>query len=202
MKHQGRSITHGRRSRLGMPVLLGSLFVLLALLMGCSRGTYPLDFFSEMHYQQSYRIQEPPSLSAPADSVPITGREVDYTLAQARELEIPGVIAEDVDLDVVASGAELFSVNCAVCHGLGGKGDGPMRTRLEDAGYLSNPADLTASGPTAGKSEGEVFQLITKGFGATYGIPEGQFLMPPFRKLMTEEDRWTLVYYIKYVLQP
>lgn len=185
-----------------MPVLLGALILLVALLMGCSRGTYPLDFFSEMHYQQSYKIQEPPSLSAPTDSVPITGREVDHTLAQARELEVPGAIAEDEGMTGATSGAELYRVNCAVCHGSGGNGDGPMRARLQEAGYLNPPADLTASGPTAGKSEGEVFQLITKGFGPTYGLPEGQFLMPPFRKLMTENDRWTLVYYIKQVLQP
>ena len=202
MKRPGQTFTRERRSRLGTPVLLGSLIVLVALLIGCSRGSYPLDFFQEMHYQQSYKIQEPPSLSAPADSVPITGREVDYTLTQARGLEIPGAIADDEDMTVVALGQELFRVNCAVCHGSGGNGDGPMRARLQVAGYLSPPADLTASGPAAGKSEGEVFQLITKGFGATYGLPEGQFLMPPFRKLLAEEDRWTLVYYIKHVLQP
>ena len=32
-----------------------------ALLMACSRGSYPLDFFQEMHYHQSYKVQEPPS---------------------------------------------------------------------------------------------------------------------------------------------
>jgi len=42
----------------------------LALLAGlvataCSQGSYPVDIFYEMHYQQSYRSNEPPSLSPP-----------------------------------------------------------------------------------------------------------------------------------------
>ena len=171
-----------------------------ALLAGCSRGTYPIDFFPEMHYNKSFKVQEPPSLSAPSDSVPITGRALDYTLEQARQLQMPGSISRDDS--AVARGERLFTTNCAVCHGLNAKGgdggDGPMWKRLEDAGYRpASPGDLTGTGPTVGKVDGEVFLIITKGFGLAMGFSSGRFVMPTFGKLLTEEERWTLVRYIR-----
>jgi mono/diheme cytochrome c family protein len=43
------------------------------------------------------------------------------------------------------SGAELFNSNCAVCHGRGGKGDGPMGQVL-----TIRPADLTIIAKNSG----------------------------------------------------
>ena len=97
--------------RLGLGNTRGvGVLLLLALsvmaLTGCSRGSYPLDFFPEMHYNQSYKIQEPPSLSAPTGSVPVTGAEVDYTMAQARLLQ--NTVSKDQG---VTLGAKLFKVH-------------------------------------------------------------------------------------------
>jgi mono/diheme cytochrome c family protein len=197
MESEGRLTTQRLgtfSSRSGGLLLLAVLSVLL--LTGCSRGAYPLDFFPEMHYSQSYKIQEPPSLSAPAGSVPITGSEVDYTMAQARLLENP--VPESTG---VSAGAKLYQVNCAVCHGSTGLGDGIMATRLKNASYLSTPANLTAGGPTNAKPDGEVFLVVTKGFAGAYGMPADRFVMPTFRKLLTYEERWALVHYIRSIQQ-
>ena len=58
-----------------LPALL--IFVLIA---GCkpgdpfrSTGTYPIDIFQEMHYNQTYKAQEPPRLLPPSQSYPISG---------------------------------------------------------------------------------------------------------------------------------
>ena len=70
------------------PGLVGLVAVCVAasvLAMACANGTYPLDFFYEMHYQQSYQSHEPPRLSAPEGAVPITGRPLFGT-----ENPIPG----------------------------------------------------------------------------------------------------------------
>ena len=182
-----------RSSRL---MLLALLALSAGLLLGCSAGTYPFDYFSEMHYQQSYKKQEPPSLSAPAGSVPTTGREVDYTLEQARALQIPFPAIQAT----IGKGTELYQVNCAVCHGASGKGDGPMRQAFRDGEYRGIPSNLTVA-PTTSKPDGEVFQIITKGFANMYGMPEEDFVMPPFRKLLTVEERWMLVHYIRSIQQ-
>lgn len=184
------AIAWGRRG-----LLLLAIAVAGVTLAGCSRGSYPIDFFSEMHYNQSYKIQEPPSLSAPSGSVPITGREVEYALGDAAGLVNP-VAATAATLQ---HGQVLYQINCAVCHGATGLGDGPMREILTTAGYPRTPADLTVSGSVSAGEGGMAFLIITKGFAGAFGMPSDQFLMPPFGKLLTAEDRWTLVHYLRSV---
>lgn len=189
MGYPSRAAGGGSRNVGVLVLVLASAFALL----GCSRGSYPVDFFSEMHYNQSYKTQEPPSLSAPADSVPIAGRELTYTLAQARDLSNPLA----VDDATIKRGEGLYRVNCAVCHGGVALGDGPMRDRLRNAGYGGSPADLTKGGPITNKTDGEVFQLVTKGYAVAYGLPADRFVMPPFEKLLSENSRWEIIRYLR-----
>lgn len=183
-----------------------TLVLLLALasaiaLLGCSRGSYPLDFFSEMHYNQSYKIEEPqPSgeiyrdSSAPADSVPVTGRGLQYTLAEARSLSNP----VPASAESIALGEKLYKVNCAMCHGQDARGSdsGPVGVKLGLNGF-GKPANLTANGAIAGKTDGEVFQIVTRGYAASYGLPVDLFTMPSFEKLLSEESRWEIIVYLR-----
>lgn len=191
------------------------LFALTAVFLfgGCSKaglsqGSYPVDIFTEMHYQQSYKINEPPSLSAPSESVPARvalgsgfvldltkphPSEIEYSLAEAKSLKNP-VLSE---AGVIKRGNILYQTNCAMCHGASGLGDGPMAQHFKEAGYSGVPANLSASGPSYKKSDGEIYQILTKGFAATYGVPEGQMVMPPFGRLLSAEDRWAIVHYIR-----
>jgi mono/diheme cytochrome c family protein len=180
-------------SRRGL--LLLAIAAVGVVLAGCSRGSYPLDFFSEMHYNQSYKIQEPPSLSAPSDSVPLTGREVEYSVADAPGLVNPVAVSAAM----LQQGQVLYQINCAVCHGATGLGDGPMREKLTTAGYRGTPANLTTSGSVSAGEGGMAFLVITKGFAGAFGMPPDQFVMPPFGKLITAEDRWTLVHYLRSI---
>ena len=177
-----------------------ALSIVAVLMLGCSTGTYPLDIFPEMHYQQSYKIQEPPSLSSPPDSVPISGGEVEFAFPDAGDVtsSFPSSQA------TIQRGADLFRVNCSVCHGAGAEGDGPMQPRLEESGYSGTVANLT-TGATPNRPDGEVFFIITHGWVATLmgmGMSEdaaSQFLMPPFKKLITEDDRWMIVHYLRSI---
>jgi mono/diheme cytochrome c family protein len=161
------------------------------------RGTYQVDIFSEMHYTQVYRSQEPPRLYPATGSVPFL-------------LVGPGtLVVEDVTLaktaDTVNQGVGLYAVNCAVCHGLSGKGDGPMRSFLLKWGGIL-PPDLT-SPATVGRSDNDLLGLISEG-GATkltfaqigLDIPtqvDKPISMPTFKKLLTQDERWMLVYYLR-----
>ncbi len=182
------------------PVIFAALSILAVLMLGCSTGTYPLDIFPEMHYQQSYKIQEPPSLSAPPDSVPTSGGEVQFAFTDAGSVASPFPSSQAT----IQRGAELFRVNCSVCHGAGAEGNGPMQARLEEAGYSGAVANLT-TGATPNRPDGEVFFIISNGWVATLmgmGMSEeaaSQFLMPPFRKLISEDDRWMILHYLRSI---
>lgn len=84
---------------------------------------------------------------------------------------------------VVEQGAELYQANCAQCHGIRGKGDGP------DAASLSKPpADLSDQSFMAEKSEADFFQAMAEGIA-----PD----MPAFDETLTEEQLWSLAAYVR-----
>ena len=91
----------------------------------------------------------------------------------------------------------MFQVNCAVCHGAVGRGDGPLKEALAMARYAIPLADLTGSGPTVAKADGEVYWVITKGFAGAYSLPVERFVMPAFGKLLTPTERWAVVHYLR-----
>lgn len=167
-----------RRRRLVIAALLVVAGVTAA---ACANGTYPLDIFYEMHYAQSYGAHEPPRLSPPESAVPITGRG----LAPA-EVPKPG---EGLD-----EGARLFATNCVICHGPQGKGDGLVLATMKREPYEYKTIealspDLTSAKPGHAQSipDETVFGWITSGV----------VVMPSFAKLLSEEERWLLVNYIR-----
>lgn len=146
--------------------------------VGCRGGTYPVDIFPEMHYQQSYKSYEPPRLSSVAEAVPITGKAVPLTIpySEAGNLKDP----YPKSAEMVARGAALYAVNCAMCHGVNADGQSYIADRLQQAGAVRPPA--FNSDRIRARSEGQLYYAITNGFG----------FMPPFGKLLSDEDRWAL----------
>jgi len=144
-------------------------FALLGALaaISCTSGTYPVDIFYEMHYQQSYKSGEPPYLSAPASAVAF----------------YPGPKTTAFN-----TGEHLFNVNCSMCHGLDAKGTGPVLEKLKTT-YGYEPVvtpDLTTL-PSA--AIGSFLIATERPFG-----PDS--VMPPFGKLLSEEEREAIVAYV------
>ncbi|MSQ11913.1 MAG: cytochrome c [Dehalococcoidia bacterium] len=168
---------------------LVALVTLSLVGLGCRRltgsfpntGSYPADVFTEMHYQQNFRSQESPRLASSLGAVPITGRDFPYTPGQYAALENPTPITPQA----MAGAAELYRVNCSMCHGAAGRGDGKVGDILVANNY-GRPPDLTA-GLTANHTDGEIFGLIS----------EGLFVMPKWKLLLNEQDRWLLVSYLR-----
>ncbi len=158
-------------------------------------GSHRVMVFSEMHYQPKFDSQEVPRLLPAQGSVPITGREPQYeSLEEYREATLPEQIAQGYDR---AHAAELYSVNCQVCHGVGLAGDGlvvPFMTR----GVV--PANLN-SDATQNSTVGELFAFIGEGGRQGYALIEaGQpsnSPMPAFKYLLSEEERWALVKFLR-----
>lgn len=167
------SSLRNRFQRPGKGLLLGiSLLVGLVALAGCSQGSYPLDIFYEMHYQPSYKAHEPPRLSVPESAV----------------AWFPPPPATSFAND----GEHLFQVNCSMCHGPAGKGDGPVLKKMtEQYGY--NPAldpDFTS---TQGMLMG---QEVIEGL-----MRSGVMVMPNFSKLLTDDEMRLVAEYVVNCLQ-
>jgi len=134
-----------------------------------------IDWPSFMEIQPSYRQMENP-LPVPEQSIPIEG-----------PIAIPGMGAPEnpttADEASLARGKELFTINCQMCHGLTGQGNGTI------APFLINfkPANLT-SDVVQSKSDGSIFLTISNGL-------EGR--MPALNENLTVSERWDVVNYVR-----
>jgi putative copper export protein/mono/diheme cytochrome c family protein len=87
----------------------------------------------------------------------------------------------------IVRGAAVFAANCVACHGATGRGDGPAA-----AGQAVPPADLTAAHLWE-HSDGELFWWLTHGMDN----PEGGLSMPGFGTLLSADDRWAAIDFIR-----
>lgn len=78
-------------------------------------------------------------------------------------------------------GKKIFTVQCAICHGDKGIGDGKAGGSLNP-----KPANLTSE-KVKNQSDGALFWKITTGNSP----------MPSYKLILTEEKRWQLVNYIR-----
>ena len=161
----------------GRVLLLAMAVGLLALACGATlpgRGSYPLDIFYEMHYQQSYKSNEPPRLSGVAGAVAWFPPPRSTAFA-------------------TTTGSYLYGVNCSMCHGAGGKGDGPVLTKMTGAPYNYQPVltpDLT---------DPAVSSIGVQGIEGY--LASGIVVMPSFKKLLSSEERRLIAEYVVNCLQ-
>ena len=86
-----------------------------------------------------------------------------------------------VTLDLVKQGQEAFNINCSMCHGRDGYGDGIVVQR----GFPPPPSfhsERLRNAPV-----GHFFEVITNGYGVMY----------PFGSRIAPADRWAIISYIR-----
>ncbi len=121
-------------------------------------------------------------LLPPEGTVPLAGAAFPYAPGPqeaeraGRELVSP-LEATPANL---ARGKQVFENVCAVCHGPGGQGDGPI------IGRFPNPPSLTAA-RAKGYPDGRIVHVISRGQG----------IMPAHAAQVLIEDRWRLVLYLR-----
>jgi mono/diheme cytochrome c family protein len=124
----------------------------------------------------------------PAGSVGTNGTLV--SVYQVSGQPMPGTVdsmsslANTVAVDdrSLLNGRKYFQINCAVCHGEAGDGNGALK-QLNPA-YGFPPSLLTDQ--AKGRSDGYIWGMIRNGRG----------LMPPYNRI-EEMDRWDVVNYVR-----
>jgi mono/diheme cytochrome c family protein len=126
-----------------------------------------------------------PSRGEPQMSVPITGTTVAaFTVSYA---PLPGVVDSMSALHnptppnaaSLDNGRKLFQINCAVCHGDAGLGNGP-------ALRFGIPAPSVVTDHAKGLADGYLFGIIRNGRGA----------MPSYNRI-EDSERWDVVNYVR-----
>lgn len=84
--------------------------------------------------------------------------------------------------DASAEGARIFKTNCGTCHGPQGYGDGPIGESLDPK--PQNLAELQAVA-----ADDFLYWRIAEGSPGTS--------MPPWKNIMTEEQIWQIVAFIR-----
>jgi high-affinity iron transporter len=99
-----------------------------------------------------------------------------------------GVLGAAADPAQVERGKQLYSTYCATCHGPNGDGQGPVGKTLNPP-----PRDFTKAEFKYGGTDKDIFEVISNGAASKGGSP----LMAPWGAVISEQDRWALVAYIR-----
>lgn len=128
-----------------------------------------------------------PSRGNPQNSVPVFGTVAPgYLYART---PLPGAITAMAGIAnptppnarSLENGRKYFQINCAACHGEGGKGDGTV-TKYGFPGISIGPGSNAANNLT----DGYIFGMMRNGRG----------LMPSYNRI-EEPDRWDVVNYLR-----
>lgn len=170
----------------------GTYNILVAMLVASIKGALVCLFF--MHLKYDHRANQVIFLSAfffLAIFISLTAsdelfRRTERAAVAAQE-EAPSGAAMKEFLqptpELVAKGKELFSLQCAVCHGAQGKGDGPGAAALNP-----KPRDFTSGYWRYGGGVARVFKTIGEGSPGT--------AMASFSNLSVKE-RFALAHYVR-----
>ncbi|HVN53347.1 MAG TPA: c-type cytochrome [Anaerolineaceae bacterium] len=83
----------------------------------------------------------------------------------------------------IAQGEEIYTQQCASCHGDQGKGDGPKATSLS-----TRPFDLTDQAKLSEVSLQSLYDVVTNG---------AQQVMPAFKGKLSDDQRWAVTSYLR-----
>lgn len=169
-----------------------NLLLVLTLIVGCSRKSSDkgTEIFPDMvhsvaaeAYSDSKVFKDGKVMQLPAKGsiargfMPYPYKIDEYKKAGA---ELVNPYAETKE--TFNRGHEVYKNYCQVCHGVKGKGDGPLIPKFP------NPPSFTSK-RLRKYSKGRLFHIVTVGAGD----------MPSHQEQISYEDRWSLVQYVKWM---
>jgi mono/diheme cytochrome c family protein len=147
-------------------VRLAAAIASLVLLAGCDTGTEERDAVASTRAVQRGYVPVPPGTVPKGAS------------AQVAALAPPGPERTPA---LHARGEERFKAFCSPCHGVSGRGDGPVVSRGFAAPPSYHEERLRVLAPE------QIVQVITQGKGRMF----------PYADRVLPEDRWAIAHHIK-----
>lgn len=170
-----------------LAVVFTALGIIASIIMIFSFDILKFEYVVFMEIQPSFDDQESPR-EVPPQSIPVEGA----AYLPNTEPTNP-VVADEVS---ITRGAQLYQINCAVCHGV----TGTETTTVSAYLVKVKPANLTSEEVQA-LSDGEIFLTISNGkFNPNNSLfPDVQFSgqCPPLNENLTVRERWDVVNFIR-----
>ncbi|MBC8316224.1 MAG: c-type cytochrome [Bacteroidales bacterium] len=143
-------------------------------------------YSSNPNFADGKTAQPPVAGTIPRGAIPYQYPRTDAGQKQAgAELKNPLSVSNE-DLEMAK---EIFEINCAMCHGETGKGDG----RLVTSGKFATEVTPLVDEFVQNKPDGEIFHVITMGSVSGFMGSHSAQIKP--------DDRWRIVCYIKNKLK-
>src|SRR5205814_2039403 len=132
------------------------------------------------------RSDRGPAAAEQAKSLPAAGLPKQLTFS-----EVPVPPKPDVTPGFMQHGKTVYEQNCAACHGLKGDGKGDAAAFLlpKPRNFVQANYRLRTTPPSQLPTDADLFRSVSHGMP---GTP-----MPPWRVNLNENDRWSVVEYIK-----
>lgn len=143
----------------------------------------PWEPVSQLHSDTTTPPRGQPQGSVPIQGVTVASWEIGYgkfpaVIDSFTPIPNPHPISEAS----LANGRQYYQINCAVCHGMAGDGNGGLKS--VNPAYGFSPSLLTAI--AKGRSDGYLYGMIRNGRG----------LMPTYNRI-EDADRWDVVNYVR-----
>jgi mono/diheme cytochrome c family protein len=174
-----------------------SLVVSSLLLIGCDKKSPEWEFFPDMYDSPAREAQEfdPTAPNKVGGRLPVAGTiPVEHTPyeyagpnlddSRVKEMKVPESIA--LTVQNLKRGESQFQVFCYPCHGPQGEGNGPV-VGAPGGGKFNYSPNMNIHGTYAYLNDGQVYHVITNGNGQ----------MPAYASMISEEDRWKIVLYVR-----
>jgi len=167
-----------------------NILMSLFFLFGCSNSQEPgYEYSPEMVYSQAYEAYSESKITPnggsmlPAPKGSISRGQVIFNYGNTdeekeragKELVDPRVTSKER----IQRGKNLYEVNCLLCHGVKGEGDGPVAKKYTEPPAFNGRA-------LRNYVSGQLYHAIVKGYGD----------MPSHAIQLTEDDRWDLILYV------
>jgi len=154
------------------------LTLVTPLLVLCPQRATAFQWSIDMFRGPAVQPLAVPPRNMPSGTLPVDGAEPTMTREDADGSLRNPLTATAAHL---RSGAALFVIHCAPCHGDAGKGNGPVAFQM-----IVPPPDLTTAQP-AERTDGYLYATIRN----------GSVVMPAYRDAMSAQERWKVVLYLR-----